>query len=155
MSTTPAQYIANNTIVPVSNTEKGSNEAPPGFFSAYEAAHKMRRNGDSEKEDQQLSQSDEEERAVDGELAKTWPEIFKLLKKYSFKEFLRLSVGVSEARLKHIIREGRKARGVTRFVPVSSSHSAQNVFIHQMAQQYFSTSKLMKRNAGQTYSGLI
>lgn len=156
MSTTPAHYIANNTIVPVSNVEKGSNEPAPGFFSAYEAANTYKEKSGDSKQKGSHTHSDEARKDSQSEtIDNRWPEIFKLLTKYSFKDLLQLSVGNSDSELKRIIRMGRRSRGVSQFVPVSSTHGQHNSFIRHAAQQYFSTRNLMQNTASQTYRGVI
>lgn len=156
MSTTPARNIAGNAIAPVSRSEKGSNEAAPGFESAYQTAYIIRNNHreTSEQKDEGFQPNDNS--TVKEDVAEeSNPEIFKLLKKYAFKDFFRLSVTKNDAELKNIIKGSRRTRGVSRFLPLSSTHGKQQAFMKEMAQQYVSTRNLMIRIAGERYSGVL
>jgi len=158
MSLSASPKVSNKQIRPVTKTDGASANFTPDFLSTYEAQNKKHSQKIGDRQDSSREQSAEspapqDKKADSRDLEK--PEIFKLLKKYRFKDFLQLALTSNDFQLSKVIRKNRKLRGVSLLSPFSETHTENDAFINQVKEYYLDAKWLMEHNNRHSYSGIL
>ena len=152
MNFSSSQHIQQQTIQPISESAYLTPNTTPGSSSAYNAIHE-----DEVEKREKDNNANAQNKQWDGQTTdkETVPEIFQLLKKYRFKDFFLLSLGKYESALNAIVKNNRKARGISQSLPVSAGHKQNDNFINQITEQYINSGWLLEGKPGQAYSGSL
>jgi hypothetical protein len=157
MSISAPPKISDQTVSPISKAGNSPAQLMPELLSSFDAYYKVE---NSEVDDRKENSEKESERTLqknnDEVTKKTGsPEMFKLLKKYRFKDFLQLARSRNDFILAKLIRENRKLRGISLSLPVSHQYTENNNFVNRVKEHYTNVNWLMSSKPGKKYTGVL
>jgi hypothetical protein len=157
MSISAPPKISDQTVSPIAKAGNSPAQLMPEFLSSFDAYYKVENSEVDDREGNNEKKTESTFQKNDAEVAQKTgsPEIFKLLKKYRFQDFLQLALSHNDLILAKLIRENRKMRGVSLAIPVSDKYTENHHFVNRVKEHYTNVNWLMRSKPGKRYTGVL